>query len=67
MTRRALTPEDKRVIMQRLLTTWNRRPAMRLGQLIANSLRKSVDDEFWHELFDLEDLDLIEAVEEFTK
>jgi hypothetical protein len=35
---RALTPEQKRAIIERVLVAWEASPQLRLGQLISNSI-----------------------------
>lgn len=54
---RALTPEQKRAIIERLYTAWLKAPTLRLGQLIyaSNGL---------HDLFFVEDETLIASVEQ---
>jgi hypothetical protein len=53
---RAYTPEQKRAMMERLLSAWERYPYLRLGQFLAN-----VADN--HDLFYVEDEDLTAACE----
>jgi hypothetical protein len=38
---RALTPEQKRIILESILNSWLKYPEMRLGQLIVNAIRSS--------------------------
>lgn len=38
---RALTPEQKRAIIERVLAAWEASPQLRLGQLIVNTLGRN--------------------------
>ena len=56
---RALTPDQKREVVERLLRAWLKAPTERLGQLIVNALpHKLQGDPFY-----VEDFDLVEAIE----
>ncbi len=35
---RALTPDQKRAIIERVLIAWERSPQLRLGQLVSNAI-----------------------------
>lgn len=58
MPGRALTPEQKKEITDRLLAAWLRVPAMRLGQLIMNATSG-------RDIFYAEDYPLIREIEEW--
>lgn len=57
---RALTDEQKRAVMERLLAAWQKRPALRLGQMLeaANGIGN---------LFYREDEDLVQDVERLVE
>lgn len=58
---RALTPEQKRAIIERVLVAWEAHPQQRLGQLIVNTLGRNPAH---HEsLFFVEDEALAELLE----
>lgn len=59
---RALTPEAKRVIMERILVAWEQRPEFRLGQLIVNAIDRNPAHPL--SLFFLEDEELAELLED---
>ena len=59
--RRAITPEQKRLVMERVLAAWNESPQLRLGQLIDGVIhwcKKPGPD-----LYYIEDTDLAELLE----
>ena len=62
MRGRALTLEDKRLVVARLLFAWERAPQQRLGQLLDNALLACSKAD----LFNVEDEDLALAVEAFV-
>lgn len=51
---RANTPEQKREVIERLLTLWLEQPELRLGQLIMNTT---------HNIYYIEDFDLLDNLE----
>lgn len=55
-THRARTPDQKRRVMARILTTWLEHPDLRLGQLLAGCVGERA-------LYNIEDFDLVDAVE----
>jgi hypothetical protein len=55
--KRAITSEQKRFLIERLLIAWNKEACLRLGQLLSNAVG---DD-----LFNIEDQTLIDKVETF--
>ena len=57
---RAITVEQKRDILNRILSVWMDNPSQRLGQLLANSLSSNKCEE---NLFFIEDEILIQMVE----
>lgn len=57
---RALTPEQKREVVERLLRAWLERPSERLGQLIVNALPTCCSNDPFY----VEDFELIEALEQ---
>ncbi len=57
--KRAITPEHKREIVERLLALWLKQPELRLGQMIYNNIEEP-------ELFYMEDADFIEALDQKT-
>lgn len=67
---RALTPEEKRAIVERLLIAWLSRPEERLGQFIIDCValgpREKSDwtmESYAHKIFDIEDRALAELCE----
>lgn len=56
--RRAITPEAKRELVERLLALWLEWPALRLGQLIMNTMRPT-----HAQLYNIEDHDLVSKLE----
>lgn len=62
---RATTPEQKRVVIERLYECWLKQPELRLGQLIVNATyevhQRSGD------IFYVEDEELVKLVEDFVK
>jgi hypothetical protein len=60
---RAYSPEEKRVIMERILTVWIASGDMRLGQLIENSLPLALANDPYY----VEDEVLAEYIESFHK
>lgn len=57
MNKRAITPEQKRQIIEQLYSIWLKNPQLRLGQLIWNK--------FGHmDFFFVEDTDFIQGLEE---
>lgn len=56
MNKRAITPEDKKIIIDRLYACWLKIPDERLGQLIWNSYGR-------HDFFYVEDEDFVEHLE----
>lgn len=68
MNDRAITPEQKRVVVERLLAVWEKAPALRLGQLMecARAKRKShhhISDDFFY----VEDEELAAILERFVE
>jgi hypothetical protein len=61
---RAITPEQKREVMGRILTAWLRAPDLRLGQLIVNTQRPPGPGP---DLFNVEDFELANDVRRFAK
>jgi hypothetical protein len=57
---RALTDEQKREVLDRILAAWRVTPDLRLGQLICNSTAVDLT------LYQLEDDDLAAKVEDFA-
>lgn len=57
---RAISPEEKRVVIERILKIWEQCPYSRLGQLIVNATR-------FDYLFYVEDYILCESLENFQK
>jgi hypothetical protein len=55
--KRALTSEQKELLIKRLLVAWNKSSYLRLGQLLSNAAG--------NDLFNIEDQTLIEKVEVF--
>lgn len=72
MTRRAITPKQKRVIVTRLLALWESRPTERLGQFIVNAIGEPTGmlgasaDEILacveRQIYNMEDFDLIDKM-----
>ena len=58
MTGRAITPEQKRAIVERLLAAWLRAPELRFGQMLTAAADRAERDTFY-----IEDEALCEAVE----
>ena len=64
MTGRAITPEQKRAIIERILAAWEKKPALRLGQLLMHAVR--AEDPLMP-LIAAEDEWLADAVEKFAE
>lgn len=62
--RRCETREERERLLARLLAAWDAVPALRLGQLIRNSVPITGRG---NEIFAVEDADLITQVETFVK
>jgi hypothetical protein len=62
---RAISPNEKRAVMNRLLKVWEKVPELRLGQLIENVM--SSDSRKMDDIFNIEDRILADAAEEFLK
>jgi hypothetical protein len=58
MTGRAVTPEQQRAVVDRLLAAWLRMPDLRFGQLVS-----AAADRAEHDAFYIRDEALCEAVE----
>lgn len=58
---RAITPEQKREVIERIYNAWLKAPQQRLGQLISNATynKNTIKDIFY-----VEDEDLAEKIEE---
>lgn len=65
--RRAVTDMEKRAFISTLLQAWKRHPHLRLGQLIENAIAQKANrlGEQANRVFYVEDLDLIQACDEF--
>lgn len=63
LDRRALTPEQKKQVMDEVLIAWLQKPELRLGQLLENALSKH---ETQLSLFYVEDLDLTKHLKEWV-
>lgn len=61
MTARAITADQKRAIVEQLLAAWEKRPGLRLGQLLMNAASGVAP------VYYIEDDALAEAVEAFAK
>lgn len=61
---RAVTPEQKRAVIERLYAAWLAKPNLRLGQLIANASFRC-DASF--DPFFVEDFPLVKAAEAWIK
>ena len=71
---RAITSEQKRIIIEELLECWNELSHLRLGQLIINSItdtpvlnRLFEMEDIENRLFEMEDAELSNSVELFTR
>ena len=64
---RALTPELKRVIVDRVLVAWEAQPQLRLGQLIVNTIHRitggATKEEQVQRLYYLEDATLADLLQ----
>jgi hypothetical protein len=64
---RALTPEQKRAIIERVLVAWERRPQLRLGQLVNNVIAQATQhasaEKVVQKLYFIEDQALVELLE----
>jgi len=63
---RANTPDEKRAILNRLLAMWCAYPDLRLGQLLDNAIHVRART-LSVGMYQLEDNELIAAVEQFAK
>lgn len=59
---RANTDEEKRVVIEQLLTAWKRVPELRLGQLLECAMYYTNHSQFY-----IEDFLLVNAVHEFVE
>ncbi len=62
---RAVTPGQKRAVIERLYAAWLHQPQQRLGQLLQNAIHhplRSTDSS----MFNVEDMDLVSKVEGFA-
>jgi hypothetical protein len=61
LDRRALTPEQKKQVLDDVLEVWLKKPELRLGQLIFNAIssRKNI--------YYVEDLDIVEHLKESVR
>lgn len=64
MTGRAISDEQKKHLMDRLLDAWKKAPELRLGQLLYCVTGCSHRD---GSLFGIEDLDLVRSTEQWVK
>lgn len=65
--RRAMTDEQKRQVMERILAAWIKSPKQRLGQIIMNAVQ--VGSPAWwtsHDLFACEDETIADVIEAFV-
>lgn len=60
MKGRAITPEEKRKVMDNIYEAWLRTPELRLGQLMECAKPTSLDD-----LFYIEDDKMVNYIQEF--
>ena len=60
MEKRALTPAQKKEVINRLYVAWLSDPDLRLGQLIVNALPEN-------RMFYIEDFELVESLESYNK
>lgn len=60
LDRRALTPEQKKQVLDDILEQWLKKPELRLCQMISNALPRSQDVGGPVDIFYVEDLDLVE-------
>lgn len=64
---RALTPEQKRAIIERVLVAWERQPQLRLGQLVNNVIAQATQhapaEKVVQKLYFIEDEALAELLE----
>lgn len=65
MTGRAMTPTQKREVLERVLLAWERVPEQRLGQLITNAFGAPQNDGAAN-LFYVEDVALAEGLERYV-
>lgn len=66
---RALTPEQKRAVIERVLARWERTPQLRLGQLVSNTIARETGyaetaDQV-RKLFNVEDEELASLLEKW--
>lgn len=71
LPKRALTSEQKRIVVERILVAWESWPELRLGQLLFNALASMVHDDasdgpsnenMLLQLFNIEDMELSSIV-----
>lgn len=60
---RAMTPEQKRDAVERILAAWQARPDLRLGQLIFHALQSEAPTAW---LQNVEDTEIVAIVEAFA-
>lgn len=61
---RAVTAEQKKHVVDRILDIWNRHPTLRLGQLLDNA---GLNGGVSRNLYYLEDFKLIQELEDFYR
>lgn len=61
---RAITTEQKQLIIEQLYKIWLTIPELRLGQLIFNATH---NNQYHADLFYIEDFELIKIIEKFAK
>lgn len=65
MTVRAITSEQKRAVVERLLAAWEHAPTLRLGQLVTAACESMTPVP--HPVFAVEDYRLVAEVERLTE
>ena len=64
MTVRAITSEQKRAVVERLLAAWEHAPTLRLGQLVTAACERALSPK--SDLFGVEDETLVAQLEAFV-
>ncbi len=63
MTHRAITPEQKRAVVERILAVWEKNPELRLGKMFLDVTTGIDNDHTVGKMYFIEDEDLAERME----
>jgi len=60
---RAISAEQKRAVIERILAVWEKNPQLRLGQLLVNTMNGIDDEHTTRRIFYVEDEELAQRLE----